>query len=1561
MAAGPVFPGFIRVEYQTDGSSKSKFLAEAAQLSGEVKKPFAEAFDQVGKMVDRVSGKLKNGQFSLDVDVSSLRVASAQADYAMKKVQTLRDAAIQLATSSRDSSASTQAFVTALQAQAAQAEKNAQVARDQVAAYSNLQGAVSGLTQGNSALADSYRVLMAEQSRAAAASNTAKYQAEALKVQEQQRNELLRLRAAADQLRSSLDPTVAVQQRYNAELEKVGQLLKARVIDQELYTKAVEKAARARANELDVIRAANAVPEYPRPANALPQNTNFGLQGVLADKRPLDAAIAATVTLEGVLGRVANKSREVGAAIAEADRMAAGAARERAVAEAEKLAASEKAQAAATAELQRMAQAAESLNARLNPAVGIQQRYNNEIEQARKLLSAGVIDQRLYGQAVEQANRDQAASLQLLAAAQDQATSAANRGTDATSNVINSTRSLRVAGIQAGQQIQDMAIQFQMGTNASTVLAQQLPQLAFALSGLEGNTNKTLSRVGAFSTFLAGPWGAAILIAGVALAPLIEKILGTGDAADEAKGKTYDFANGLNVLTLSANNAADAMAQLSNEMRNAIAVQGDFLAGKANVAQQSVQQLQSLYDAEDKELKALQKRATAINPFNRLSAAETYRMGALIQNRKPLGDALNSARAADTAAREALFQQRGLEAADPRTAATGRYNRAVGDLRTRFQQSQRDPVGAAASGRYINEAQYQAEFARLTMAKDKEIDALKKTKERKGADPAKAAERAAKAAIRLGEFGEDADKKIANIRDSFADIPPEVERVNKASRELDDIISDLMNRKPQGFESLKADAEALKASLADGVVTQALDGLEQSSQRQLQVQELLLSGRDAEATALQNIWQIEQRLGSEEELRSKAQALTLAGRTEEAAILTRIANQYPRIRSDVTAIAVAEQKRIEAHQKIQELQAVFLDSTRNVRNEVEAILGGYGKLSDLGSTLRQSFKQIQGKILTEKIFGDMFRDMDKWVKEKTGSNSAAMKMEKETLRAGDAAKVMADELLNAASRISGFGGGTASSGIVAGASTASAWGNMRIPDSLRLPGYDLDPNGPLNVTAQIKKDGDRDLTDLTPEEYFRRMGQEVGQKWASFLEPLLGKKLAGNLGGVLGGVLEGQATTGTGFGAILGGLKELKGLPKGISEGLGKAFGGAQTGAQIAGIGNALGIKMSNTGAQVGGAVGSFIPIPGGEIIGSIAGGLIGNLFKTVKSGYAQVRSGSVAGTYGRTGSLQNDAAEAAGGLVDTIASLAKTLGTKLGNYDFDFGKKNDKYVVNTGARGVSTFANEQDAMEFAVREAVADGAFIGLKEGAKRLLQKSGDLEAQVQKAVSFQNVFKELKAIKDPVGAAISDLNDQFSSLIDIFKEAGASAAEYAGLEELYGIKRKEAIDQANQAIVASLKGLLDELNIGSDYYSLRDRKQSALDVYNPLKARVAAGDTTAFDAFSDAARNLISIEREISGSTSPFFSLLKEVTDLSNGALNGVQAKIDTATASDSPFSALATQNAATVSAIDNQTSALIAALGGRLDRLNDNMIAAIRANVASGNTSDVTSLLRANGYW
>src|SRR3546814_6565150 len=76
---------------------------------------------------------------------------------------------------------------------------------------------------------------------------------------------------------------------------------------------------------------------------------------------------------------------------------------------------------------------------------------------------------------------------------------------------------------------------------------------------------------------------------------------------------------------------------------------------------------------------------------------------------------------------------------------------------------------------------------------------------------------------------------------------------------------------------------------------------------------------------------------------------------------------------------------------------------------------------------------------------------------------------------------------------------------------------------------------------------------------------------------------------------------------------------KGIGGQLGSALQGAGTGMMASSFAKALGIKQSKTGAAIGGAIGSFVPIPGGAAIGGLIGGTIGGLFKKTKQGGATI------------------------------------------------------------------------------------------------------------------------------------------------------------------------------------------------------------------------------------------------------------------------------------------------------------------------------------------------------
>lgn len=1573
MAAGPVFPGFIRVEYKTDGSSKSKFLAEAAQLSGEIKKPFSEAFDQIGKMVDRVSGKLKDGNFALDVDTSSLRQAANQADFTAKKMAALRDAALQISSANRDQSESTLAFTKALQAQAAEAERISQTSRDQLAAYTNLEKAVAGLTRENQALAQSYRDTYLEQAKTANAAYEAQKKFNALAGVKRPEDAASRNGAPTGASRSAFAEqgglTPGFNQAYTDTRNMVEKYIQGRQalegmaeVSGTLETVLGRVANRSK-DVADALRRAKLEAEKVKPAtpaNAAPQSQLFGKDAFFAGQASLDKAAISGVSLERVLGRVAGKSREVTAALRDAERAADEAAKTRAANEAKVAAEMDRVkrqlaeqvdlslslkrnsagaldlgvkdmQAAATAQQARAVAARElavatataareqnDMTAATQAAIAASARLADEEEQAAAAAKAQAL-------AVEQLQE----RLNRQASATDLVVGATRRGTSESGNVINSLRAQRVAFTQLGQQLTDVTVQMQMGTSATTIFVQQVPQMAFALSGLTESTNKFYRGIGAVGSFLAGPWGAAVFAATAVLGPYIANLLSGADAAEEAEKASRRLGDGIDFASMAAMDLTKSIIELEAAQRKQI--QTSYQAEAASLA-----------DAEAalKAARAQRERAKATLQGYLISQQRNAGQGTggvagsaggllALQTEKQIADLEKANATAEKLVRETripIERRAATAATDAAAAATLKYDRAVGTLNKRY-----------ADGK-ISLDEYRNSLRGVEAQKEKDEAAARK-RTRRGPDPAKEAERAARAAARLNELGEDYGKRIANVRDSFADIPPEVERVAKATRELDDIISDLNSNRPKNFEDMVRQAEALKKQLPDLGIQRAMRQITEDARQQVQYQMLILQGRDGEAQALQIIAQKEEQFGK---------------LTQER-------------KDEIIATGIALQRINEHMQRAQEIQGVFLESTRSVRAEVEGILGGYGSLASLGSVLKRQFQNIQGKILTEQIFGDLFRDMDRYVKEKTGIGSSVDMLAKETERAGTAAGDFAEAITAATARI--MGGGSASGGIVAGASAVTAWGNLKIPDSIRNPAYDGDPNGPIVVEAAKKTTG-KTVNELTPQEYFSRFSNAFAQKLTASLAAVLGgRTFLSKFSGTLSGAISGYAQLGTKFGAGLGaarGLmfdygKDLFGEKLGdkILGGLDKAFAGAQTGQAVAGISNALGIKMSNTGAQIGGAIGNFIPIPGGQIIGSIAGGLLGNLFgKKVNSGYAQVRNGSVVGTYGRTKDLQNDASEAAGGLVDTIASLAKTLNVRLGAYDFDYGKKDNKYVVNTGARGVRTFDNEQQAMEFAVREAVADGAFIGIKDAQKRLLMASGDLQAQAEKAVKFGDVFKQLKAIKDPVGAALDDLNSQFSDLIDIFKEAGASAEDLASLEELYGLKRKDAIKQAMESAIGPLKSLMQNITVGSDFYSLRDRQASAQAVYNPLAERVKSGDMTAYAEFSDAAQSLIDINRQLYGSTSPFYDFLDSVKALTNGALTSEQAKIDAANVSDSPFKDLATQQQATTSAIDAQTAAIVAALGG----INENLVAALQIKVANNNSGvDVTSLLSSRGAW
>lgn len=268
-----------------------------------------------------------------------------------------------------------------------------------------------------------------------------------------------------------------------------------------------------------------------------------------------------------------------------------------------------------------------------------------------------------------------------------------------------------------------------------------------------------------------------------------------------------------------------------------------------------------------------------------------------------------------------------------------------------------------------------------------------------------------------------------------------------------------------------------------------------------------------------------------------------------------------------------------------------------------------------------------------------------------------------------------------------------------------------------------------------------------------------------------------------------------------------------------------------------------NFAANFSDAMGAFgAAVEVNKMIGDIFGfeggplGILPALFKTTTKGYAVVSNKSVT-SGGTNDGLAASSAASGGAIQGAIQSIADQLGGTVGDYSVSIGKRSSGYIsvsgsgsanvadkswkkANAGGDMIYDGKDEAEALRVAVLNAIQDGAIQGVRAGTQALLSKSGDIETQLSKALQFEGVFTALKQATDPLGSALETVNKQFDKLRTIFAEAGATAAEYAQLEQLLALERAKAAEQAQSAIVDKVRDsqnleikLLDLLGRGED----------------------------------------------------------------------------------------------------------------------------------------------------
>ncbi len=407
-----------------------------------------------------------------------------------------------------------------------------------------------------------------------------------------------------------------------------------------------------------------------------------------------------------------------------------------------------------------------------------------------------------------------------------------------------------------------------------------------------------------------------------------------------------------------------------------------------------------------------------------------------------------------------------------------------------------------------------------------------------------------------------------------------------------------------------------------------------------------------------------------------------------------------------------------------------------------------------------------------------------------------------------------------------------------------------------------------------------------------------------------------------------------------------------IGEKLGKASDGAAVGDKIADLAKAVGIKkFSRTGSQIGGAIGSLVPIPGGQIIGSIIGGTIGGLLKKAKTGSATIQVGPD-GTYnadklsGNSGKMKAAAGEAGQAVVAGLYDIASRLGGDLtGNPSVSIGLRDGKYRVDPNGTGKTKTKNgaidfgkdgAEAAIAFAIRDAIKDGVITGLSSFSERIIRSGSNLDSAISLAEGYEKLLDELAAFDNPLKASVDTVTISLNKMLKMMQAAGATSEELGNVERYKKLKL-DALLKDQLSSLSDFKTALSGSGSGVTSFNQLLAQQSK---FAAFKGDLAAGKDIDKDAFVELGQSIFSLAGDVYGtSTTAFQSIRADLMGSTDLAIaNKTQAFNDATTV------AIASQTAQLTTAIETQTSQTVQVLtiANDLSRQMNEKLAEIIAN-------------------
>jgi hypothetical protein len=249
---------------------------------------------------------------------------------------------------------------------------------------------------------------------------------------------------------------------------------------------------------------------------------------------------------------------------------------------------------------------------------------------------------------------------------------------------------------------------------------------------------------------------------------------------------------------------------------------------------------------------------------------------------------------------------------------------------------------------------------------------------------------------------------------------------------------------------------------------------------------------------------------------------------------------------------------------------------------------------------------------------------------------------------------------------------------------------------------------------------------------------------------------------------------------------------------------------------------------------------------------------------------------------------------------------------------------------GVEAFETEAEAIAFAIRDAIQDGAVAGLSAAVQKAIKSSTDVDKALAEALKVQALEQTLSGIGGQIDKAFRDFEAQAKERVRIATTYGF---DVVAIEKKNGEDRAALAKQLAAEQVGSLNRLIEEMTQGSLFEGTAMDRIKALDAsIAKTKADVDAGKEGAADTYASLLQQRIAASKEAYGTTSGYAADRTAVLDAARSAVAQSNARIVAAQNGGSTGSdpALATTNAGiatTNSALDeisDQNAIVIAEL-------------------------------------